>query len=232
MPSFDVVSQVDMQEVDNAINQARKEVDQRYDFKGSDDRDRAREGRRSASARRTSSRSRPSSRCCSRSSAKRQVPLKALRLRQDRAGGRRPRQADHHRAAGHRDREGAPDRQGDQGQPRSRCRRRSRPTRCASAARSATTCSARSSCSSSRTSTCRCSSSTSATDRRRVPLTPARVVGANGSPAVDDDGRAAGCGRRATRCSDPAAWVPPMVDRKDPACTGLEMNPEGRCAST
>jgi uncharacterized protein YajQ (UPF0234 family) len=35
MPSFDVVSKVDMQEVDNAVNQARKEIDQRYDFKGS-----------------------------------------------------------------------------------------------------------------------------------------------------------------------------------------------------
>ena len=34
MPSFDVVSQVDPQEVDNAINQTRKEVGQRYDFKG------------------------------------------------------------------------------------------------------------------------------------------------------------------------------------------------------
>lgn len=33
--SFDVVSKVDMQEVDNAINQARKEIGQRYDFKGS-----------------------------------------------------------------------------------------------------------------------------------------------------------------------------------------------------
>ena len=33
--SFDVVSQFDEQEVDNAVNQARKEVDQRYDFKGS-----------------------------------------------------------------------------------------------------------------------------------------------------------------------------------------------------
>ena len=33
--SFDVVSEVDQQEVDNAINQARKEVEQRYDFKGS-----------------------------------------------------------------------------------------------------------------------------------------------------------------------------------------------------
>lgn len=34
MPSFDVVSQVDLQEVDNAVNQAVKEVAQRYDFKG------------------------------------------------------------------------------------------------------------------------------------------------------------------------------------------------------
>ena len=35
MPSFDVVSQVDMQEVANALQQTRKEVEQRYDFKGS-----------------------------------------------------------------------------------------------------------------------------------------------------------------------------------------------------
>lgn len=35
MPSFDIVSELNMQEVDNAINQARKEVDGRYDFKGS-----------------------------------------------------------------------------------------------------------------------------------------------------------------------------------------------------
>jgi uncharacterized protein YajQ (UPF0234 family) len=32
--SFDVVSKVDHQEVDNALNQAAKEVAQRYDFKG------------------------------------------------------------------------------------------------------------------------------------------------------------------------------------------------------
>lgn len=35
MNSFDVTSTVDLQEVDNAINQARKEIGQRYDFKGS-----------------------------------------------------------------------------------------------------------------------------------------------------------------------------------------------------
>jgi cyclic-di-GMP-binding protein len=33
--SFDVTSTIDLQEVDNAINQARKELGQRYDFKGS-----------------------------------------------------------------------------------------------------------------------------------------------------------------------------------------------------
>jgi cyclic-di-GMP-binding protein len=34
MPSFDIVSKVDMQEIDNAVNQVRKEIEQRYDFKG------------------------------------------------------------------------------------------------------------------------------------------------------------------------------------------------------
>ncbi|MDN6442603.1 MAG: nucleotide-binding protein, partial [Acidipropionibacterium jensenii] len=34
--SFDVVSKVDHQEVDNAINQAAREVRQRFDFKGTD----------------------------------------------------------------------------------------------------------------------------------------------------------------------------------------------------
>lgn len=33
--SFDVTSTIDLQEVDNAVNQARKELGQRYDFKGS-----------------------------------------------------------------------------------------------------------------------------------------------------------------------------------------------------
>ena len=34
MPSFDVVSKMDLQEVDNALNQARKEISTRYDFQG------------------------------------------------------------------------------------------------------------------------------------------------------------------------------------------------------
>ena len=35
MPSFDVVSRLEMQEVDNALSNAMKEITQRYDFKGS-----------------------------------------------------------------------------------------------------------------------------------------------------------------------------------------------------
>lgn len=36
MPSFDIVSQVDKQEVRNAVDQTNKEVGNRFDFKGSD----------------------------------------------------------------------------------------------------------------------------------------------------------------------------------------------------
>jgi len=35
MPSFDIVSEVEKQEIDNALNQARKELAARFDFKGS-----------------------------------------------------------------------------------------------------------------------------------------------------------------------------------------------------
>jgi uncharacterized protein YajQ (UPF0234 family) len=36
MPSFDIVSQVDQQEVKNAVEQTNKEITNRFDFKGSD----------------------------------------------------------------------------------------------------------------------------------------------------------------------------------------------------
>jgi uncharacterized protein YajQ (UPF0234 family) len=36
MPSFDIVSQVDLQEVRNAVDQAARELSQRYDFRGTD----------------------------------------------------------------------------------------------------------------------------------------------------------------------------------------------------
>lgn len=34
MPSFDIVSEVNVQEVDNAVNQAKKELENRYDLRG------------------------------------------------------------------------------------------------------------------------------------------------------------------------------------------------------
>lgn len=36
MPSFDVVSELDHHEVDNAVDQANRELKQRYDFKGTE----------------------------------------------------------------------------------------------------------------------------------------------------------------------------------------------------
>ncbi len=33
--SFDIVSEIDLQEVDNAVNQAKKELSPRFDFRGS-----------------------------------------------------------------------------------------------------------------------------------------------------------------------------------------------------
>ncbi|MEM7220109.1 MAG: YajQ family cyclic di-GMP-binding protein [Pseudomonadota bacterium] len=36
MPSFDVVSEVDLQEVRNAVDQANREIEKRYDFRGVD----------------------------------------------------------------------------------------------------------------------------------------------------------------------------------------------------
>jgi len=35
MPSFDVVSSLDMQEIDNAVNMVKRDINNRYDFKGS-----------------------------------------------------------------------------------------------------------------------------------------------------------------------------------------------------
>ena len=35
MPSFDIVSRVDMQEMDNVVNQVKKEISTRFDFRGS-----------------------------------------------------------------------------------------------------------------------------------------------------------------------------------------------------
>ena len=35
MPSFDIVNQLDLQEIDNAVNMVKRDIATRYDFKGS-----------------------------------------------------------------------------------------------------------------------------------------------------------------------------------------------------
>lgn len=35
MPSFDIVSKINLQEVENGVNQAKKEIESRFDFRGS-----------------------------------------------------------------------------------------------------------------------------------------------------------------------------------------------------
>ena len=161
MPSFDVVSQVDLQEVDNALNQTRKEIGQRYDFKGTKTEHRGRQGKHPHRLRRRLQGEGRRRRAAVEARAARHL-AEGARLRQDRAGRRRPRQADDHRAAGHRHRQGAPDRQADQGHQaqgagadpgRSGARHRQEARRSAGGDPAAQ---------GSRISTCRCSSSTSA----------------------------------------------------------------------
>ena len=54
MPTFDVVSELDMQEVRNAVDQASREVATRYDFKGTDSTSSSRRRRSSCTPRATS----------------------------------------------------------------------------------------------------------------------------------------------------------------------------------
>ena len=66
--SFDVVSKVDRQEVDNALNQAGKELSQRFDFRGTNaDHLVGRRGRRHAAGRHRGAGRAPRSRCSRRS---------------------------------------------------------------------------------------------------------------------------------------------------------------------
>ena len=78
MPSFDVVSELDLMEVENAFNQARKELAQRFDFKGTNtDLERDKEGNvllRSASE----GRAQAALEVLMEKFAKRSVPLEGL----------------------------------------------------------------------------------------------------------------------------------------------------------
>ena len=75
--SFDVVSEVDMQEVRNAVDQASREISQRYDFKGTNSRVELAEDGGAQVIRvhsSTEQRSRTPSRCSRRSSSSERSP--------------------------------------------------------------------------------------------------------------------------------------------------------------
>ena len=77
MPTFDVVSELDMQEVRNAVDQASREISQRFDFKGTEtaiDRDHTTIELRSS----TEDRLKAALQVLKEKAVKRQVPLKAL----------------------------------------------------------------------------------------------------------------------------------------------------------
>src|SRR2546425_8486974 len=76
--SFDIVSEVDMQEVSNAIDQAKREVAQRFDFKGTETeihQDHTTIDLRSS----TEDRLKAALQVLKEKMVKREVPLKALR---------------------------------------------------------------------------------------------------------------------------------------------------------
>jgi len=86
--SFDIVSKVDHQEVDNAVNQAAKEVGQRFDFKGTDTTVKwAGEAVEVESS--TEDRARAALEVFSSKLAKRGVSLKALTAGEPRVSGKR-----------------------------------------------------------------------------------------------------------------------------------------------
>ena len=79
--SFDVVSQVDMQEVRNAVDQAAREISQRYDFKGTGSSVELQAEKESASLTiksNTEQKVKDSLKVLEEKLVKRQVPLKAL----------------------------------------------------------------------------------------------------------------------------------------------------------
>ena len=164
--SFDVVSKVDRQEVDNALNQAAKEIAQRYDFKGvgasiawsgekilmiANSSERV-----LADPRRVPDQADPARHLAEVAGHRRRRRPRAQAVRQG-VPPRGPHQ-------------GGPEQRGRQeGRPRSSAtrgprasRRRSRATSCASRARAATTCRPSSRCSRAPTSTSPCSSPTTA----------------------------------------------------------------------
>ena len=114
--SFDVTSTIEMPEVDNAVNQARKEIGQRFDFKGSIAGDRFRsEGRHADADRRRQLQARGGVGRAADPADQAQRGGQEPQARRHRAGGRQQRPPGDHAAAGHSHRRRARDRQAPEG---------------------------------------------------------------------------------------------------------------------
>ena len=139
-PSFDVVSKIDRQEVDNALNQAAKEVSQRFDFRGTNASIEW-SGELGVTIKAdTEERAKAALEVFKEKLVKRSISLKALDAGEPKASGKQYVIAVHAQA-GHRPGRGEEDRQADPRRgPARACRRRSRATSCACPARRRTTC--------------------------------------------------------------------------------------------
>ena len=131
MPSFDIVSKVQRNEVDNAFNQAEREIAQRFDFKDTEtELEKSDEAITIRSAQRRP-RARPRCVVLQDKLVKRKVSLRFTDpgKPETTAQGRRAHRREDQR--GHRGREGARHRAGRSRTPSSRCRPRSRRARSA-----------------------------------------------------------------------------------------------------
>ncbi len=139
MPTFDVVSEIDQQEVRNAVDQASREVSTRYDFKGTDSTieltEKTIELHTESEGRLTAL-----TQVLEEKLVKREVSLKALAYGKVEEAAKGTVRQTVTLNVGISDREGQGDRQVPQGASASRaCRTRSRATSSGSPARSATT---------------------------------------------------------------------------------------------
>ena len=192
MPSFDVVSRVDMQEMDNAVNQVKKEIATRFDFRGSKtqiDLDR-KEGEIHVLTE-DDMKLRAIKDMLIAKVVRRSIEADALVFGPtEKAGGRHgPADGEDHQRHRHRDR--AQGGQGSSRTPSSRSRRPSRARRSASPARRETTCRTPYRPSRKPTWGCPCSSSTTGNDELcRTILAATSLLGRR--PARRDPGVAGG----------------------------------------
>ena len=161
--SFDVTSTIEMPEVDNAVNQAQKEIGQRFDFKGSIAAiDLDQKANTLTLTAEDNFKLESVWDVLQTRLIKRNVPVKNMKRGDIEPAAGSTREAGDHAAARHPDRSRQGHRQAPEGTETERCRPRSRASRCASRRRRKTTCRTRCRRCAPRISESRCSLATTA----------------------------------------------------------------------